>query len=165
MWYNGAFSTSDTSSGLLTLNIQHHQRFADHLAIVFSGTCLLHCLALPLLVTLFPIVQSAFLDEAMFHLLMLVLILPTSLLALSTGCFKHKDRLTISLGSIGLAVLTVTSLFGHDLFGLNGERIVTSIGGVILAASHIRNFLLCRQHDCDHDHDDHRIHDHSEEQL
>ena len=149
--YNGAVLVSGLTKHSMFL-VQRHHRFADRLAIVFSGTCLLHCLALPLLVTLFPIAQSAFMDEATFHLLMLVLILPTSLLALTTGCFKHKDRLTITLGGIGLAVLAVTALFGHDLFGLDGERIVTSVGGVILATSHIRNYLLCRHDDCDHDH-------------
>ena len=42
--------------------------------------------------------------------------------------------MTISLGVIGLALLTFTALFGHSLFGESGERFVTSIGGLILGA-------------------------------
>ena len=134
-----------------TISLDRKERFLDGLAIVLSGTCMVHCLALPLLVTLFPIVQGSLLDEEYFHLIMLLLILPTSLIALTVGCRKHKDRWTIALGVIGLTVLTITALFGHDLFGMVGERIVTSAGGVVLAAAHIRNYLSCRKVDCQHE--------------
>ena len=120
---------------------------------------MVHCLVLPLLVTLFPIAQGSLLDEYYFHLIMLGLILPTSLIALFLGCRRHKDMLTIVLGAIGLSILTITALFGHDLFGLFYERVVTSVGGIILAAAHIQNFLCCRKDDCKHDHD----HDHAED--
>jgi hypothetical protein len=126
----------------------------DELAVFLSGTCMIHCLVLPLLVTLFPIVQGSLLEEQYFHLIMLVLILPTSLIALTSGCVRHKDRVTIALGATGLTVLTLTALLGHELFGFSGERIVTTVGGFVLASAHIRNFLLCRRDDCTHDHDE-----------
>ncbi|MEX0940974.1 MAG: MerC domain-containing protein [Pseudomonadales bacterium] len=129
----------------------HHTTRLDGFAVILSGTCMLHCLALPLMVTLFPIVQGSLLDEKFFHLIMLFLILPTSMLALTIGCRKHKDAVTIALGGTGLLILTLTALFGHVWFGFTGERIITSIGGVILASAHIRNFLKCRQVDCAHE--------------
>ena len=82
---------------------------------------------------------------------MLVLILPTSLIALTVGCRKHKDRWTIALGAVGLTVLSITALVGHDLLGTFGERVTTSIGGVVLAVAHIRNYLSCRRVDCQHE--------------
>ncbi len=115
---------------------------------------MVHCLVLPMLVTLFPIAQGSLLDEHYFHLIMLGLILPTSLIALFIGCRRHKDLITIVLGGIGLTTLTVTALFGHELFGLSGERVVTTIGGLILAVAHIQNFRCCRRDDCQHDHTD-----------
>lgn len=111
---------------------------------------MLHCLALPVLVTLFPIAQGSLLDEQIFHLILLVFILPTSLIALTIGCRKHKDILTIVLGAIGLSILTFTGIFGHEVFGENGERIVTTIGGLILAGAHIQNFRICRADNCKH---------------
>ncbi len=146
--------TPNTSTDAMpprTAALDTKERIFDGLAIVLSGTCMLHCLALPLLVTVFPIVQGSLLEEKYFHLIMLVLILPTSLIALTVGCRKHKDKWTIALGAIGLTVLTITALFGHDLFGTSGERITTSIGGLVLAAAHIRNYLSCRRVDCQHD--------------
>lgn len=111
---------------------------------------MLHCLALPFLLTLAPITQGTFLDEQTFHVLMLFVILPISLIALTIGCRQHKDKLTIALGAIGLTVLALTAFFGHDWFGVTGERIVTSMGGLILAGAHIQNYRICRHNDCDH---------------
>ena len=130
----------------------HRERWLDGLAVLFSGTCMVHCLVLPLLVTVLPIIQgSTLLDEQTFHLIMLLFILPTSLIALTIGCRKHKDRLTMILGGVGLSVLTFTALFGHEVFGLVGERFVTTGGGLILALAHIQNFRRCRSVDCQHD--------------
>ncbi|XOV87689.1 MAG: MerC domain-containing protein [Pseudomonadota bacterium] len=126
----------------------------DGIAVLLSGTCMVHCLVLPLLVTVFPIIQGSLIDEAYFHILMLFFILPTSLVALTIGCRKHRDPATIVMGGVGLTVLALTAIFGHAWFGFAGERIVTTLGGLILAASHIRNFLLCRSDDCTHDHGD-----------
>jgi hypothetical protein len=124
----------------------------DRIAVVLSSICMLHCLALPFLLTIVPITQGAFMDEQLFHLVMLVLILPVSLIALTIGCRQHKDRLTIVLGSIGIVILAFTAFFGHDWFGLAGERVVTSFGGLILAGAHIQNYRICRNNDCQHEH-------------
>jgi predicted branched-subunit amino acid permease len=130
----------------------HRERWLDGFAVLLSGTCMVHCLVLPLLVTVVPIMQgSSLLNEQAFHLIMLLFILPTSLIALTIGCRKHKDRLTMVLGGIGLSVLTFTALFGHEVFGLVGERYVTTGGGLILALAHIQNFRQCRSVDCQHD--------------
>ena len=156
--YKQLFLACVINAALMSDPIQNNHAFAgkktsnlDGLAVVLSGACMVHCLALPLLVTLFPIVQGSLLEEKYFHLIMLVLILPTSLIALTVGCRKHKDRTTIILGVVGLSTLTVTALFGHELFGLLGERVVTSLGGLTLAIAHIQNFRCCRRDDCQHD--------------
>ncbi|HAT28021.1 MAG TPA: hypothetical protein DCS89_13475 [Gammaproteobacteria bacterium] len=128
------------------------RRYMDTAAVVLSGVCMLHCLALPIALTILPIVNVTLLDESTFHLIMMAVILPISVIALTIGCRQHKDKLTLVLGSVGLGVLTITALFGHDLLGLTGERIVTSVGGLILAAAHIQNYLCCRNNDCAHEH-------------
>lgn len=124
----------------------------DTAAVILSGICMLHCLALPVVLTIFPIFNVALLDEQTFHLVMLVVILPVSLVALTIGCRQHKDRLTIVFGATGLSVLMFTAVFGHEAFGFTGERIITSIGGLILASAHIQNYRCCRRDDCDHEH-------------
>ncbi|MBD3646085.1 MAG: MerC domain-containing protein, partial [Pseudomonadales bacterium] len=59
-----------------------HNARLDGLAVVLSGTCMLHCFALPIMLTLFPILQGSLLEEAHFHIVMLFVVLPTSLVAL-----------------------------------------------------------------------------------
>lgn len=138
-----------------TLN--EKRSYLDMAAVMLSGICMLHCLALPLVLTILPIVNVTLVDESTFHTLMLVVILPVSLVALAIGCRQHKDLLTIVLGATGLAVLTLTALFGHEFLGLTGERLVTSIGGLVLAGAHIQNYRCCRRNDCDHDHAKHDL--------
>ena len=129
----------------------HKRRLLDTTAVVLSSVCMLHCLALPIVLTVLPIVNVSLMDETTFHLVMMVVILPISLIALTIGCRQHKDRLTLILGTTGLTILTGTGLFGHVWFGLSGERIMTSIGGLVLASAHIQNYRCCRQDDCAHE--------------
>ena len=131
---------------------QDKRSLLDTAAVVMSGICLLHCLALPIALTMLPILNIAVLDERVFHLVMMVFILPVSVVALAIGCRQHKDLLTLVLGIVGLSILLFTAVFGHRFFGLDGERVVTSIGGVILALAHIQNFRRCREDDCTHEH-------------
>jgi hypothetical protein len=128
------------------------RKYLDTAAVFLSGVCMLHCLALPIALTILPIVNVTLVDESTFHLLMVAVILPVSVIALTIGCRQHKDKLTLILGSVGLVILTLTAIFGHNLLGLTGERIVTSIGGLILAAAHIQNYRCCRIDDCAHEH-------------
>lgn len=128
------------------------RRYLDTVAAVLSGVCMLHCLALPLVFTLLPIVNVSLLSEQTFHLVMIVFILPVSVVALSIGCRQHKDLTTFVLGTIGLSILTFTAVAGHTLFGVTGERLVTSLGGLILASAHIQNYRACLKDNCEHDH-------------
>ena len=130
----------------------NNQGRLDAIAVVLSGVCMLHCLALPLMLTVFPILNVTLLSETVFHLLMLVVILPVSVIALTIGCLFHKDEMTLVLGALGLSILTITAFFGHQLLGLTGERILTSFGGLILACAHVQNYRRCRRDDCNHDH-------------
>lgn len=88
----------------------HKRRLLDTTAVVLSGVCMLHCLALPIVLTVLPIVNVSLMDETTFHLVMMVVILPISLIALTIGCRQHKDRLTLILGTTGLTILTGTAL-------------------------------------------------------
>ena len=110
----------------------------------------MHCLLTPVLITLLPILSlSAFVEDVLFHQLMLWLVLPTSCIALFLGCRKHKRLSIAATGAIGMAVLVAVAFFGHEWFGVGGEKIATTVGGLILAASHFLNFRACQSITCD----------------
>lgn len=115
-----------------------------------SLVCMVHCLALPLALTLAPTLSVALLDEGPFHMMMLVLVLPTSVVALSLGCRRHRQLPVVLLGAAGLTALFFTAFFGHGLFGVMGERLATALGGLLLAMAHWQNFSACRRASCSH---------------
>ena len=122
----------------------------DKFAILLSGVCLLHCLLTPILITLLPIISSsAFVEDLLFHQLMLWAVLPTSVIALFLGCRKHKQFLIAATGIIGISILVAVSFWGHDWLGIAGEKVATSIGGVVLALSHYLNYRACQNTTCD----------------
>lgn len=124
------------------------QRPLDVVAISISGLCIVHCLLTPLALILFPVVTGTLFADESFHQLLLWLILPTSSIAMWLGCRQHKDLRVLLMGIIGVSFLLFAFMLGHDWFGEWGERILTVIGGLIMAAGHVRNYRLCRQQRC-----------------
>jgi hypothetical protein len=125
------------------------QRTADLFAVSSSGLCMIHCLAMPVLLIFLPVLSASVLSGDTFHAAILWFILPTSLVALTLGCWRHKDRYVAVLCAIGLVVILVAARFGDALFGEIGERILTTAGSLVLIAGHFRNFSLCRGAACE----------------
>ena len=143
LWYNSALMKQRSFSAAMP--------YLDRIGVFLSATCLLHCLALPVLLTIAPITQTGLLDEQTFHLVLLCFILPVSLIALGIGCRQHKDLLILLLGGTGLSLLLFAGLVVHIVLTPTAERGVTIVAGLILAAAHLRNFKICRATNCDHE--------------
>src|SRR4029079_6750340 len=92
---------------------------------------------------------ASFLTGESFHAAILWFILPTSLVAVTLGCWRHKDRYVLGLCAIGLTVIVVAARVGDPLFGEPAEMILTSVGSSLLIAGHFRNFTLCRGAACE----------------
>ena len=119
------------------------QTIADKTAITLSFICTLHCLAVPFAVALLPTLAAINLGDEAFHLWMVIVVIPTSLLALSMGCKKHRDYRLMLLGITGLSLLILAAFFGHDLMGESIEAAMTVLGATIIAAGHLLNHRLC----------------------
>lgn len=118
-------------------------RGLDALALVFSGLCLLHCLALPLLIAILPLAFSSLVADERFHQWLLLGVVPTSVLALGWGWRRHRSPLVFWLGLVGMLLMSIAA-FGRDLghFAADGERWLTVIGALMLAFGHLRNYQL-----------------------
>lgn len=117
----------------------------DKSAITISVLCIFHCLLLPVLIVLLPSLAATALNTEMFHILMVVCVLPISIYALTMGCKKHNKRSVLYTGLVGLLTLVAALVFGESHLGEVGEKLWTTIGSVIMAIAHIRNFKLCQQ--------------------
>ncbi|MBW4431370.1 MAG: MerC domain-containing protein [Pelatocladus maniniholoensis HA4357-MV3] len=124
------------------------QMVMDRTAIALSTTCAIHCLFLPVLLIMLPALATTSLGSENFHRLMLWFAFPVSVLALTQGCRRHKDRIVLTAGILGLVLLTTTAVFGHTLLTEDGERITTVLGATALAFGHIRNYRICNKNKC-----------------
>ena len=132
------------------MNTLRIRSYADTIGVVSSLVCALHCLIAPSLLVLGAAVPVSFFADEYFHVALLWLILPSAVLAFALGCWRHKDRIVLLLGTIGLVGITAAALVLHDIIGESGERIVTLIATAFLIAAHWRNFSLCREDHCEH---------------
>lgn len=117
----------------------------DSLGILLSGLCIVHCLALPLLLSLLPFFGESVFGGHGFHEMLLLFVVPLSLVALGFGYRRHHDLRVLAYGTLGLGLLTFAT-FGYKLIGLseNAERSISIVGGLIHAAGHVLNFRLTR---------------------
>lgn len=125
--------------------------FLDKTAIGLSAICVVHCLALPLALVLLPSIAALPVGEESFHKVLIYLVLPTSLIALTFGCKKHEQWRVLGFGFSGLIVLLFTAFFGHDLLGHDLEKLVTVFGASLVATGHVLNFRHCQTQECEHD--------------
>ena len=123
----------------MSLNINY-----DRTAISLSVICLLQCLVLPVSLLFFPTFFLLPLIEQWFHSLLLLFVVPISIFAMLLGCRKHKSYNIIFYGLLGLGILIVNVIWGHDLFGESGEIASTLVGASVLSYGHIQNQKLCK---------------------
>ena len=124
------------------------QTLADTAAMVLSQVCVIHCLALPVMTMALPTFVSLYLEGEAFHYWMLVLVLPTSFLALTMGCNEHRKVRIVLFGAAGLTLLVFAALLGHELFGEMGEKSLTVLGACMVAVAHWLNYKTCRHLHC-----------------
>ena len=122
----------------------------DRFSIGFSTLCLLHCLAVPVLVSVVPVFATFALADERFHLALVALVVPTSVIALCLGCRLHKSRRVLICGFGGVFVLVVAAILGGQHLGEIGETVLTVLGASVVALAHWFNFRACRACDCEH---------------
>jgi hypothetical protein len=123
------------------------QSISDNTAISLSLLCIIHCLALPLIIVMLPTLTIFNLQDEAVHFWMLGAVIPTSLFALTMGCRKHNNYNVIGLGIVGLTIILASAFLGH-VFGETGETVLTTVGAIFIAVVHLINQRLCRQSNC-----------------
>ena len=122
----------------------------DRASIGLSVICVLHCFATPILLAFAPSLLALPVADEKFHAVLIFLILPASLVALTLGCRRHGDMSGVYWGCGGLVVLLGTLVLGHDLLGDAGEKIMTVFGSGLVVIGHTLNFRACRESTCQH---------------
>ena len=111
----------------------------DRFAILLSGICTIHCVALPIAASVIPVLTSTIqhghqLHEFWFHQFILLFILPISVIALVTGFRTHRQITPLVIAGLGLAILAGVALFAETMIANlviphSSEMIITVAGG------------------------------------
>ena len=109
----------------------------DGFAVALSALCLLHCLALPLVVAGLPFLSQF--AETHLHAQVLVVVLPLSIVALGLGYRKHRDARIVAAGAAGMLLLVVGATVAHQQLGVLADRAFTVTGSLTLATAHFIN--------------------------
>jgi hypothetical protein len=116
----------------------------DRLGIWVSSLCALHCLALPLLVPLLPLIGSSFFAQVWFERAILSFSLIVGAVALLNGALRYHGKFY----PLGLLFSGGVIYWFKDIFGHHYEPFTIAIGAMLIVAGHWVNMRLCRQCKC-----------------
>ena len=99
------------------------KQFSDKLSICLSLCCILHCIALPVIILMIPSFASLWINNEKVHVILVLFAVPISLFAMAKSLRVHHNYKCISLAVIGLSLL-VGAIFMHDInFGSESSHI------------------------------------------
>ena len=93
---------------------QVKKQFSDKLSICLSLCCILHCIALPVIILMIPSFASLWINNEKVHVILVLFAVPISLFAMAKSLRIHHNYKCISLAVIGLSLL-VGAIFMHDI--------------------------------------------------
>lgn len=112
----------------------HPPPLADGLAVSASLLCLAHCLAMPMLVAMLPVLGLFLAHSLAIHALLLALAMPLGLWALRRG--RHRaGRLPLLLGVAGFGLMAAALALSEAI-----ESWLTIAGVSLVAIAHWRNW-------------------------
>ena len=119
-------------------------RLADLTGILLSLTCLIHCLALPLILLLAPALSRWIALPEGVHAAILLLALPAAAVAMRDGWRRHRRLVPAVFAVAGLSLLAL-GLSAHEGWiavanPAAADRLLTSAGALTLAAAHLVNW-------------------------
>ena len=125
------------------------QEYSDKTAISLSALCLVHCLLVPSFLVFLSGYVSLSYNNELIHYGILFIAIPVSIYALVTGVRNHNSYSYLYLGLLGTLTLILAVTLGAQIWGEAGEKILTTIGALLVAISHFKNYRLCREVECD----------------
>ncbi|PKO28703.1 MAG: hypothetical protein CVU32_00415 [Betaproteobacteria bacterium HGW-Betaproteobacteria-5] len=116
----------------------------DQLGVVLSMVCLLHCLALPVLLAAFSVSGALFLHDGVTHQYLAFFLTIPALFSALPGFRFHRRILPMMLISIGIFGVFFAAFWVGDLIGENSDNLITIFSSISLIAGHILNNSFCR---------------------
>jgi hypothetical protein len=116
---------------------------ADAAGLFASTLCMIHCLAMPLLLAVLPAMSWA--EDERTHQVLLGVALVAAVLSLGPGYLAHRRGAVPLLGGAGLACLAVAMFVIEPRYGHDAEAVASVAGALLLFGAHVRNRVCCRR--------------------
>lgn len=116
----------------------------DWLGITASIGCAIHCAAMPFVIAYLPALGLSFLADESFHKWMALACFLIAIAAFVPGFRKHRNWLPLSIGVVGLGLITFAA------FGLAGECCASCSSGNGSHASLVADSANESDSDCEH---------------
>ena len=120
----------------------------DMLGIAASTICLIHCLAMPFLISLLPLIGWQFLAGKLSHQILAAFVFTFALFAIVPGYFKHHRKPILLAMITGLTLVATATFICGSILPENLELPMITVGNLILVATHWQNHHLtsCKHH-------------------
>ena len=116
------------------------QELVDNTGACLSFACAIHCMAMPLLVTILPLIGLGFLANERAELFLITGAVVLGIGSLAWGVRLHRSWRALLVLIVALAFITTSRTAVEGTF----EVVFYSIGGILLASAHLVNRHLCK---------------------
>ena len=121
---------------------------ADHLGVIASALCLVHCVLTPVVLSLSAVWVHYLPSEERFHRGLAAMVAAIGCIAIIRGYRKHRRSRVFFLMIGGLGLIFAGAYFGERLPSHLAEVAVTMTGSSLMIAAHLINHTFCKRCDC-----------------
>ncbi|MCY4402240.1 MAG: MerC domain-containing protein [Candidatus Poribacteria bacterium] len=122
------------------MNKYFSQELVDNTGACLSFACAIHCMAMPLLVTILPLVGLSFLVSEPAELAIIGGAVVLALGSIVWGIRHHRSWRAFLVLVVGIAFIATAHISAEGIY----EIMLHSTGGILLASAHLINRHLCK---------------------
>lgn len=123
----------------------------DFAGILISGICVVHCIAIPIVLLLLPTLSETLIPrEDITHVVLLGFILGIAGISFVSGYKVHGKWQPVAWMVVGVLFILIATFVAHRYFGHYWEPIIAVIGSLALIRAHYLNHH-CKK--CEHVHE------------
>jgi hypothetical protein len=122
--------------------------FFDKWGTIASLACVVHCIATPILFSVFAVAAQIVPTEQHTHRLLAVPVCLLGLFAMRSGFKRHQRLAPALLMIVGLSLIVATAWWGDKIPSHWAEVGITITGSAFMIAAHRMNHKLCKACAC-----------------
>ena len=115
-------------------------KILDRMGIWASSLCALHCLLLPVLIPVVPLVGASFFAQDWFERTLLSVSLIVGFWALLSGFYRYHRQIYPVYGLLLGGII----YWNKDIFGEAYEPVAVTLGALLIVSAHVLNLKLCQ---------------------